>query len=55
VEIHGNRAIVTLTVATTKEDGTKGRYRNIRMFIRRDEHWRLEFWFNDDVTDATGL
>lgn len=55
VEIHGNRALVTLTVATTKEDGTRGRYRNIRMFIRRDEHWRLEFWFNDDVTDVTGL
>ena len=55
VEIKGDRALVTLTVATTKEDGTKNRYRNIRMFIRRDEHWRLEFWFNDDVTHATGL
>ena len=54
VEVHGDRALVTLTVVTSKEDGTTGRYRNIRMFIRRDEHWRLEFWFNDDVTDVTG-
>jgi ketosteroid isomerase-like protein len=55
VEIRGDRALVTLTVATTKEDGTESRYRTIRMFIRRDERWRVEFWFNDDVTHVTGL
>ena len=55
VEVRGDRALVTLTVATTKEDGTEGRFRNIRMLIRRNEEWRLEFWFNDDVTHVRGL
>jgi hypothetical protein len=55
VEIRGDRALVTLIVTTTSGDGTESRYRNIRMFIRRDEDWQLEFWFNDDVTHVTGL
>jgi hypothetical protein len=25
------------------------------MFVRRDDQWQLEFWFNDDVTSVTGL
>jgi hypothetical protein len=55
VEIQGDRALVTLTVATFKADGTESLYRNVRFFIRRAGHWRLEFWFNDDVTEVTGL
>jgi len=55
VEIKGDRALGTVTVVTTKADGTKGRYRNVRMFVRRDDQWQLEFWFNDDVTSVTGL
>jgi hypothetical protein len=55
VEIKGDRALVTLTVVTTKADGTKGRYRNVRLFVRRDDQWHLEFWFNDDVTSVPGL
>jgi ketosteroid isomerase-like protein len=55
VEVRGDRALVTLTVATTKADGTKNRYRNVRMFVRRDGRWLLEFWFNDDVTQIPGL
>lgn len=55
VEVRGDHALVTLTVAATREDGTEGRYRNIRMFIRRNGKWQLEFWFNDDVTRMRGL
>ena len=54
MEVLGDRALVVLTVVTTKKDGTEERFRNIRMFIRREE-WQLEFWFNDDVTQVTGL
>ena len=55
VEIKGDRALATLTVVTTKADGTEGRYRNVRLFVRRDDQWQLEFWFNDDVTNMAGL
>ena len=55
VDVRGDRALVTVIVSATREDGSTGRYRNIRLFFRRDGHWQLEFWFNDDVTDITGL
>lgn len=54
VEVREDRALVTLTVTTVKADGTEGRYRNIRLFTRRDGDWRLEFWFND-ATHVTGV
>ena len=55
LEIRGDRALAVVTVATTKVDGTENRYRNVRMFVRLDGRWQLEFWFNDDVTHVTGL
>ena len=55
IAIRGDLALVTLAVTTTKKDGTKSSYRNIRMFVRRGKEWQLEFWFNDDVTQVTGL
>lgn len=32
----------------------KGRYRNLRIFRREaaDKPWRMEFWFNDKVSDG---
>jgi hypothetical protein len=55
LEIRGDRALAVVTVATTKEDGTENRYRNVRMFVCLDGRWQLEFWFNDDLTHVTGL
>jgi len=55
VDILGDRAVVTVTVVATKKSGSEERYRNLRIFVRRDEQWQLEFWFNDDVTHVTGL
>ncbi len=52
VMVMGARALVTLTVlATSKGDGTTSRYRNVRVFFRREGRWLLEVWFNDDTTD----
>jgi hypothetical protein len=48
--ISGERALVTLIVVATKIDGSLGRYRNIRVFFRREGAWQLEVWFNDDLT-----
>jgi len=46
----GDRALATVTVTATRADGSVGRYRNIRVFFRRDGRWHLEVWFNDDMT-----
>src|SRR5262249_38771400 len=42
VTITGDRALVTLIIIGHKTDGTKGIYRNIRVFFRRENRWRLE-------------
>jgi hypothetical protein len=56
VTVVGDRALVTLYVlATRKNDGSVRRYRNIRVFFRRDARWMLEVWFNDDVTQMEGM
>ena len=52
VNIVGDRALATLTVIGTKKDGSRGVYRNVRLFFRRDGKWTMEFWFNDDVTSV---
>lgn len=52
VALAGERALVTLVVEGMKPDGSIGRYRNLRLFFRRAAKWQLEFWFNDDVTNA---
>jgi hypothetical protein len=41
-----DRALVTLIVQTTKADGTKGRYRNIRLFSHQGGDWKLDFRYN---------
>ncbi len=55
VTILRDRAVVSLTVIGTRKDGGRGVYRNVRVFFRRDGRWRLEFWFNDDVTSLAEL
>ncbi len=50
VKISGERAVVILTVVGTRRDGSRGYYRNIRLFVRTDHKWQMEFWFNDDLT-----
>lgn len=46
----GDRALVTLILHTEKSDGTQGRYRNIRVFFFAGDKWRLEVWYNYDLT-----
>jgi Domain of unknown function (DUF4440) len=55
VQVRGDRAFVVLTVVATKPDASTGFYRNVRVFFRHDPTWLLEAWFNDDVTNVTGL
>ena len=55
VVLRDERALATLIVTTTKEDGSVNRYRNIRWFARDGGRWRLEYWFNDNVADARHL
>jgi hypothetical protein len=55
VEPRGDRAVSSLVVTTTREDGRVSHYRNIRWFARRDDRWLLEYWFNDDITDLADI
>lgn len=48
--IDDTRALVRLIVATTKVDGSKQRFRNIRMFSHSGENFILEFWYNYELT-----
>ena len=49
----GDRALVTLTVVTEKEDARRV-YRNLRFFSSHAGRWLLDAWFNDDVTSFAG-
>ena len=55
VKLREDRAVSSLVVTTTKEDGRVSHYRNIRWFARRDNRWLLEYWFNDDITDLADI
>ena len=48
--IVGERALVTLVIHTMKADGTENRYRNIRLFSQQNQSWKLELWYNYDLT-----
>ena len=49
VTLLDDRALVTLIVRTRKADGTKNRYRNIRMFSKQGDNWILELWYNYEI------
>jgi hypothetical protein len=55
VVLRDERALVTLIVTTTKEDGSVNHYRNIRWFARDGGRWRLEYWFNDNVAELAAF
>jgi lipoprotein NlpI len=48
--IDDRHALVRLIVTTTKADGSKQRFRNIRSFSRSGENFILEFWYNYELT-----
>lgn len=50
VTMLGEKALVTLIVRTTKADGVENRYRNIRLFSKQGSDWRLELWYNYELT-----
>jgi hypothetical protein len=55
VVLRDERALATLIVTTSKEDGSVSRYRNIRWFTRDGGRWRLEYWFNDNVAELAAF
>jgi hypothetical protein len=55
VTVSQDRAMAIVTVITVKKDGERNAYRNVRLFSRHGEAWRLEFWFNDDVSSLSEL
>jgi hypothetical protein len=44
IDVHGDRAIVQLIVATGGR-----RFHNLRLFVRRDGGWKLLGWANEPV------
>ena len=44
------RALVTLIVRTSKADGAKQYFRNIRFFTRIATGWELDAWYNYEIT-----
>jgi hypothetical protein len=55
VVLRDERALATLIVTATTEDGSVNRYRNIRWFRRDRGRWRLENWFNDNVAELAAF
>jgi hypothetical protein len=55
VVLRNERALATLIVTTTKKDGSVNHYRNIRWFARNGGRWRLEYWFNDNITELAAF
>lgn len=51
VNVMGDRAMVTLIIRTVKSDGSRGRYRNIRLLTRTPERWVIQFWYNYDLSN----
>jgi len=47
-----DRVFVLLLVCTTKADGTANRYRNIRLFSKAAQSWKLDRWWNYDITNV---
>ena len=42
-----DHALVTLVVAAKRAAGGDwSRYRNVRLFTREDDRWRMDLWFN---------
>lgn len=50
VTLQGDRALVTLIVIGTENNGVVHRYRNIRLFTLSGDQWLLEFWYNYEIT-----
>ena len=50
VTLLDGRALVTLIVVGTKADGTVKRYRNIRLFSQSGDDWKLDLWYNYELT-----
>lgn len=48
----GIRALTTLVVVTENAAGELTRYRNVRFLARRDGHWQVDSWFNDELKNA---
>jgi lipoprotein NlpI len=48
--IDDRHALVNLIVTTKKADGSKQRFRNIRLFSHSGENFILEFWYNYELT-----
>jgi len=48
--LQGDRALVTLIVVGTENNGVVHSYRNIRLFTRSTDQWLLEFWYNYEIT-----
>ena len=49
VGIKGDRALITLMVVGTLKDDSVHYYRNVRLFARVGEDWKMELWFNYEV------
>jgi hypothetical protein len=50
VMLLNDRALVTLIVVGTGQDGSIRCFRNIRLFTRAQDQWLLEFWYNYEIT-----
>lgn len=50
ITVLGGRALATWISHTTNLDGTYHFYRNIRLFSKQGQDWKLELWYNYDLT-----
>lgn len=50
VTVLGEGTLATLISHTTNLDGTYHFYRNIRLFSKQGQDWKLKLWYNCDLT-----
>lgn len=46
IQLYGDRAVVTCIVTLIRDDGTRPRFHNTRLFIRAASGWQVLGWAN---------
>lgn len=47
-----DHALVSLVIRTMTKEGKQGRYRNVRLFSKQGTDWKLDFWYNFEITSS---
>jgi hypothetical protein len=46
------RALVSLVIRTMSNENKEARYRNVRLFSKQGNEWKLDFWYNFEIISS---